>query len=118
MGDNAEYIRNIAMSAVVAAVSNPAVDASPTAALPIAESVARQVVPTVLHETNNEPWYQSRVTIGAIVSITIPLLGLFGVSADVINGDELTAILLAAGSAVGGAITLYGRWKARKPIGS
>lgn len=114
----ADQIRDMATAAVVAAVHNPAVDASPTAALPIAEAVVRQVVPTVLHETNNEPWYQSRVTIGAIVSIAIPLLGLFGVSTDVINGDELTAILLAAGSAVGGAITLYGRWKARKPIGS
>lgn len=110
----ADQIRDMATAAVVAAVHNPAVDASPTAALPIAEAV----VPTVLHETNNEPWYQSRVTIGAIVSVTIPLLGLLGVTTDVISGDELTSLLLAVGSAVGGAITLYGRWKARKPLGS
>ncbi|MDO1582443.1 hypothetical protein [Rhizobium oryzicola] len=100
--------------AVSATVARDDVPAQSDAVQPIVDAVA----PLVAHTANAEPWYQSRVTIGAIVSVAIPLLGALGVSADVLNADQLTAILVAAGSLIGGLITLYGRWKAKTPLGS
>lgn len=99
--------------AVSATVKRDDVPAQSGAIKPIVDAVT----PIVANATNNEPWFQSRVTIGAIVSIAVPALGALGVSADVVDADQLTALLVALGSLIGGAITLYGRWKARKPLG-
>lgn len=85
---------------------------------PVTAAVVAKVAPVVLHATNNEPWYQSRVTWGAIASIALPLLGAVGVSSDVIDADQFVALGLALGTAAGGVLTLYGRWKAKKPLGS
>jgi hypothetical protein len=100
-------------AAVASVVQRPDVAAQMSAVTPIVAAVT----PLVDHAANAEPWYRSRVTIGAIVSIAIPVLGALGVSADVLDADQLTAMLTAAGALVGGALTLYGRWKAKRPIG-
>lgn len=105
-------------NAVASAVNSPVTAAQPEDVKPISASVIAAVVPAILSATNNEPWYQSRVTIGAIVSIAIPILGLIGIKSDVIDANQLTALLVAAGSVVGGIITIYGRWKAKTPIGN
>lgn len=83
-----------------------------------ADAVTQAVTPLVEHATNNEPWYQSRVTWGALAAIALPLMGVFGVGADIITAEELTLWGMAAGSAFGGVVTLWGRWKAKRPIGS
>ena len=103
--------------AVARAVQAPSTIAQPQDVMPIAAAVIEAVAPQLEHATNAEPWYRSRVTIGAIVSIAIPLLGAAGISGDVIDADQLTALLVAAGALIGGIITLYGRWAARAPIG-
>jgi hypothetical protein len=109
-------------AAVLAALNNVA--ASPTTAMnkldvPVAtEAVVRQISPTLEHLANQEPWWRSRVTIGAIISIAIPALGAFGVATDWIDQETAISVAMAAGSAVGGLITLYGRWKAKRPIGA
>lgn len=90
---------------------------TPAEAGPVAKAITAEVLPGVLHATNNEPWYQSRVTWGAIVSIGIGLLGTFGVATDWIDPNQAISLGLGVGSVIGGVITLYGRWKARKPIG-
>lgn len=92
-------------------------NASQSAAHPIAREVMEAVVPIALHNTNNEQWWKSRVTWGAIASIALPMLGALGVSSDVIDADQFTSLGIALGTAAGGVLTLYGRWKARKPIG-
>lgn len=83
----------------------------------VSNAVAKEVKPVVDHLTNQEPWYRSRVTWGAIASIALPLLGAFGVSSDIIDSDQFVALGLAVGTAAGGLLTLYGRWAAKKPIG-
>jgi hypothetical protein len=94
------------IAAVTAAVNDKIIDAQ------------HEVTATIAHVTNIEPWYQSRVTIGAIVSILVPLLGLIGVQSNILNADQLTSILLAAGTVIGGLFTLWGRWISRKPLGA
>ncbi|MCB5204997.1 hypothetical protein LH464_21255 [Neorhizobium sp. T786] len=83
----------------------------------VTSKVLAEVAPVVAHATNSEPWYRSRVTWGAIASIVLPLLGAFGVSSDIIDADQFVALGLALGTAAGGVLSLYGRWKAKTPIG-
>lgn len=115
-------VQNVIAAAIVAGVSaataSPATTATPADNHVISSSVNAAVAPLIVNATNSEPWYQSHVTIGAIVSIAIPLLSLVGVKADIITPDQLTSIITAAGVVVGGVITLYGRWVAKRPLGS
>ena len=84
----------------------------------VARDLANDLAPVLVNKTNNEPWYQSRVTWGALVSIGTGLgTLLFGVMWQPQDAELIIAIGTAAGTVVGGGITLWGRWKARKPIG-
>ena len=79
--------------------------------------VRREVAPQIEHLTNSEPWYRSRVTWGVIVSMGSSALGIAGLSVDSADSAMLVEMGMAAGAFIGGAITIYGRWRARKPIG-
>lgn len=74
--------------------------------------------PRVQHVTNSEPWYQSRVTIGALVTMASGALGLAGFVLDAEDVALATNAALGAGAMIGACITLYGRWRAKKPIGA
>lgn len=89
-----------------------------------AREVADQVIeevrrsPEVQHATNNEPWYQSRVTWGAIISGAAGFAGAFGFAFSPEDVDVIVGAVTAAATIIGSAVTLYGRWKAKKPIGA
>lgn len=79
----------------------------------IRDVIERELEPVLQHQTNNEPWYQSRVTIGSITAIVGGIAGLLGYTLD----EETTGLAVTvAMSIVGGALAWYGRWKARKPL--
>lgn len=103
--------------AVKAAAKDPKTVLDRADAAPVARAVINELTPVVEHLTNQEPWYQSRVTWGAIISIATPVLGALGISVGWLDPDLAVAISTAAVSLVGGVLTLYGRWKARKPLG-
>ncbi len=83
----------------------------------VAAAVAREVAPILVHETNNEPWYQSRVTIGALLAF---IGASYTLGLDFADGIPPTVEVLTAqaGIIVGSLVTLYGRWRAKKPIGA
>lgn len=96
----------------------PKVSAEVTTAVEKQIAVAQKEVNSrVDHLTNSEPWYQSRVTWGAIISILFAVLPVVGVQLDWIDRDTATNIGLALGGAVGGLVTLWGRYVSQKPIG-
>ncbi len=84
----------------------------------ITQEVVRELTPMVQHATNTEPWFQSRVTIGALISIGTGMLALFGIVLTPEDTALIIGVATSVGTAIGGAITLYGRWKAKKPLGS
>lgn len=82
----------------------------------IAKEVAKETAAVVINQTNNEPWYQSRVTLGALVAL---VGGAYSLGLDFTDGtppsvDSLTSQLTAI---IGAVTVLYGRWIARKPLG-
>jgi uncharacterized membrane protein len=61
-----------------------------------------------------KPWWKSRAVIGAVVAILASLLGMVGVS---IDEATLTEIVVHVIGAAGGAVAIYGRVKAKHPLG-
>jgi hypothetical protein len=82
----------------------------------VREVVAKEVGPVIEHLTNNEPFYKSRVSWGALFAI---LGGVATIGTAIANGESNMEVYTTAGmSILGGVTTLYGRWKARKPLGA
>lgn len=117
-------LNNKIAAAVISTVGDPSVPANPAAAAPIINAVTKKITPEIIAATNNEPWYQSRVMWGSIVAIAAPVVApllswVIGETV-VITDEEQEAIasaLTAFGAAVGGLLAIYGRFRARKPIG-
>lgn len=113
-----------ASDAVQETAEKPTNEMSPTA---VAEAqpqldanIQQKVTNAVAHVTNTEPWYQSRVTIGNYIAIAAAIAGVFGV---VVEQDSIltwTEIIYLGAPVVvgvaGSAFSLYGRWKAKKPL--
>jgi len=115
--DNALIAREIT-GALVRAAAAPSNSLQPSEVNGVAGQVIAAVAPIVAHATNTEPWYQSRVVWGAIVSALVPILGAIGVATDWIDPNTAVNTGIALGSVIGGVLTLYGRLRAKKPIGA
>jgi hypothetical protein len=80
------------------------------------------VASVIAHVTNNEPWYQSRVTLGSLAVLVAMAAGLLGYSIEPeTQGKVIDAIIQVSPlvvAAAGSAFSLYGRWAAKKPLGS
>lgn len=68
-------------------------------------------------ETQNKPWYESKAVIGGIVAVASGIAGVAGIAISPENQEAIVAAVTAIGSAVGGALAVYGRVKASQPIG-
>ena len=81
---------------------------------PPAQAV-KEAAEVIVNQTNNEPWWQSRVTWGALAAI----LGGLGTMAGLVSSRDFSpGLWFTSLSSVGGGFgTLYGRWVARKPLG-
>jgi hypothetical protein len=91
----------------------------------VADLAADEAVPVILHQTNQEPWYQSRVTLGAIVAIGSGFATLGGFSVDESAQRQILdtfvgvgTIAGSLGAVLGGVTALWGRWVARRPLGT
>lgn len=112
-------------AAVATAVMKETTEAQSSAIQPISHEVIKRITPIVLHATSNEPWYQSRVTLGAIAAVIAGLASFAGYSFDaedqkfwVENASQLIQLVSGVVALGGGVLAWYGRWRARKPLGS
>lgn len=97
---------------------------APPVAAKVEAAVNKEMNAIITNQTNQEPWYQSRVTWGAIIAVGASVAGLVGYEINAESQQELLSsvtglITLGMGiaTAVGGIVTWYGRWIAKKPIG-
>jgi hypothetical protein len=98
-------------------IKSPSVPVEAPAKSVVKVEVAKELRPVLEHLTNNEPWYRSNVTWGALFAI---MGGLSTIGTHLVLGTPFTleAYGPPAGAIWGGAQALYGRWAARKPIGA
>lgn len=80
------------------------------------QKIADEVSAVVVNQLNQEPWYQSTVTIGSLIAV---IGGGYGFGYDIaVNGfPEPAAFTTSITPIIGGLIALYGRWVQRKPLG-
>lgn len=110
--------KDLILPEVIKALREPNVPVADQDVDRVADAVATKIAPVAVNKANAEPWYQSRVTIGAIVSIGAGLSGLL-LGRTVAPADQLLLVdtISVAGIVVGNLVTLYGRWAAKKPLG-
>jgi len=81
----------------------------------VTAEVSKELGSRMTHKANQEPFYKSRVTIGAVGSV---LSGVAMVLNAISTGSfDPTQLGLALTSILGGVFAIYGRWVAVKPIG-
>lgn len=61
-------------------------------------------------------WYKSRGVWGGIVASAASAATIFGVAFAPEELEQATVELTAAGSLIGGLVSAYGRWKAKRAI--
>ncbi len=117
MADIQNVVRSAIVAGVSAAAASPSTNATPSDTAAIASRVAHEVIPVVTHATNSEPWYQSRVTLGAFLAAASGLAGIFGYSFGTDEQAKVVDLIISLGPVIGAALALYGRWAAKKPLG-
>ena len=65
-----------------------------------------------------KPWYMSKTILAAIAAGILGLLSAFHVAIPGVDAESVTEILLAIGSVIAMAVTIYGRIKAAKSVGA
>lgn len=117
MTDAKEQVKSQVTAAVAATVAKPEVKAD-LSAVPAIVNALGPVIDAIMHSTNTEPFYKSRVFWGSVIALVAAALGAFGIAfPSDMQGQILTAVM-AGLSLIGPIIALYGRFKAKKPIGS
>ena len=117
MATSKEVIKTAIAQGVIAGVSSPTTSATRADAGTIIDAVLATTAPVVAHITNTEPWYQSRVTLGAVLAAAAGVLGAFGYAFPEDVQGKIVDLIVALGPVIGGALALYGRWVAKKPLG-
>lgn len=98
---------------------DPNVPISDAQAPTVARKVEAAIKPIVVNATNSEPWYQSRVILGALVGVIASALGVAGIVIDEQTRNELVVLIPVLISTGGSLYALYGRivGARKKPLG-
>lgn len=111
-------LKNKIEDVVAEVVAQPNVNADVSAIEPITDAVLEEMQPRLDHLTSQEPWYRSRVAIGAILIIATRLLAHFGYKIPEELHGAILDLLIAFGPYAGAALALWGRYGAKKPLGA
>ena len=112
MADTQLQIKAQMAEAVTSAIKPDTVQAEMSAVPAIIDALT-PVIDAILHSTNNEPWYQSRIIWGQIITAAGLAAAGFGVTVNATTQELLVSLAVPI---AGIAVTLYGRLKAKKPI--
>lgn len=116
----AEIIFGQVFEKVLDTVSKPSVPVTKKDEQAVAQAVTKELAPIVVNASNAEPWYQSRVILGALVAIIGSALGALGIALDEETRQQIIVIIPVVISTAGSIYALYGRivGSTKKPLGS
>lgn len=105
------------VQAVQASAADPTVKMDYSAVPEVVDSVLTKILPIVLHSTNQEPWYQSRVFWSAILGLIAAILGLFGIAFPAEVQAQYLNIVMAFIPLAAALLAFWGRY-AKTPLGT
>ncbi len=92
--------------------------AIPSDIKPISDAVREEITPMVINATNNEPWYQSTIIMGALLTIGLKALAQLGWAVpEELHGPILDLIIGVGPYITAGAIILSRKGFFSKPLG-
>lgn len=97
--------------------ASPSIDLTEASAKEMKPAIIKEMSSVIAYQTNQEPFYQSTVTIGAVITL---VTGGYALGYDFLDGSIPTPAEFgpAAGPVVGALIVLWGRWVQKKPLGA
>jgi hypothetical protein len=117
MSDPKAQITAQAYGLVTSAVTPASVPAT-VDAVPTIVKALTPLIDQLVNSTNSEPFYQSRVFWGSTVAAVGVGLNYFHVDFPAAIQGQVTDAIMALIPIAGSLYALYGRFKAKKPIGS
>ena len=110
-------LKSAVIEGVKDAAQSPNNDLKQSDTSSVAKEVLKQVEPTIQHITSTEKWYQSRTMVGQIVG-GISLVGgpLIGLTVSAEDQATITGAIIVLGQAFNFGMTLWSRYKAKKPL--
>lgn len=110
--------------ALAAAAASPSISLQHQDVEATTAAVTTALAPTLDYLANREPWYRSPVTMGSLVAVGAGLAGIAGYTVTAEDQRQivdsvvaLTDLATAAAAVLGGLVALWGRWRARRPLG-
>lgn len=101
---------------VAEAVAPSTVPGNRETVAPVTQAVMEEVGPTIDHLTNQEPWWQSRVAIAALLIVFSRLVAMFGYKLPEELHGPITDIIIYVLPGVAVALLGWARYFARKPL--
>lgn len=112
----AQELEKIVEKKVAEAIEPPTVAGNTTTIAPVTNAVMEEVGPVVDHLTNQEPWWQSRVAIAALLIVFSRLVAQFGWAIPQELHGPITDIIIYVLPGVAVFLLGWARYFARKPL--
>lgn len=97
-------------------VKDPDVNLSKSGKEDIKAAVVKETTAVIMNQTNQEPWYQSRIIVGQYATLIVTVLGLLGYAIEPEFKEEIIGAVISVGALVNPLWTLYARIFAKKPM--
>lgn len=90
---------------------------APKIAPAVTKAVNKEVNAIITNITNQEPLWQSRMFIGAVITALLQIAAIVGVKTDTIDPESTTNLVMQGISIVSAIYAAYGRATVKKPLG-
>lgn len=119
MADIPSIIFGQVFEKVLDTVSKPSVPVTKSDERVVAQAITKELAPIVVNASNSEPWWQSRVILGALVAIVSSIAGAVGIVIDEDTRQQFITLVPVVISTAGAIYALYGRivGASKKPLG-
>lgn len=97
-------------------VQDPNVNLTNATSKEIQHTVTKEITAVVMNQTNQEPWYQSRILLSQYMTLIVAALGVFGIVIEPEYAEIIIGVVVTVGSLVNPLTTLYARLFAKKPL--
>lgn len=106
----------IATKAVDQLVDSPKVDINKADKKEIMPELKKELTDVIMNQTNQEPWYQSRILLTQYGGLIVSILAVLGIAIEPDHVEKIIAAWLAVAALIQPALTIWARLFSKKPL--